>query len=167
MDRETQDQYLVLLQAKDMGGHLGGLSGTTTVTVKLSDVNDNPPRFTQSECYSIGAAVGWGVERRREGSQWVRKGLRLCAFHLSGFTAERKQTLGVPAATGSLCLQAAAFADLSDPQALSGFSQPQSGGGDSRRAAKCLIKHSGRDFSASAAIYQLLPIPAVPSDYGT
>lgn len=49
MDRETQDQYLVLLQAKDMGGHLGGLSGTTTVTVKLTDVNDNPPRFTQSE----------------------------------------------------------------------------------------------------------------------
>ncbi|XP_074506431.1 uncharacterized protein cdh24b isoform X2 [Sebastes fasciatus] len=48
MDRETQDQFLVLLQAKDMGGHLGGLSGTTTVTVKLSDVNDNPPRFTQS-----------------------------------------------------------------------------------------------------------------------
>lgn len=67
MDRETQDQYLVLLQAKDMGGHLGGLSGTTTVTVKLSDVNDNPPRFTQSECYSAGAAVvgGGGVERRR------------------------------------------------------------------------------------------------------
>nr|XP_057922716.1 uncharacterized protein LOC131125304 isoform X1 [Doryrhamphus excisus]XP_057922717.1 uncharacterized protein LOC131125304 isoform X1 [Doryrhamphus excisus]XP_057922718.1 uncharacterized protein LOC131125304 isoform X1 [Doryrhamphus excisus] len=48
MDRETQDQYLVVLQAKDMGGHLGGLSGTTTVTVTLSDVNDNPPRFTQS-----------------------------------------------------------------------------------------------------------------------
>ncbi|XP_070701033.1 cadherin-24 [Pempheris klunzingeri] len=48
MDRETQDQYLVLLQAKDMGGHLGGLSGTTTVTVRLTDVNDNPPRFTQS-----------------------------------------------------------------------------------------------------------------------
>ncbi|KAI9541603.1 hypothetical protein NQZ68_028109 [Dissostichus eleginoides] len=48
MDRETQDQYLVLLQAKDMGGHLGGLSGTTTVTVRLTDVNDNPPRFTQN-----------------------------------------------------------------------------------------------------------------------
>lgn len=57
MDRETQDQYLVLLQAKDMGGHLGGLSGTTTVTVKLSDVNDNPPRFTQSES-STGGTVG-------------------------------------------------------------------------------------------------------------
>ncbi|XP_064190231.1 cadherin-24-like [Anguilla rostrata] len=48
MDRETQDQHLVVLQAKDMGGHLGGLSGTTTVTIRLSDVNDNPPRFTQS-----------------------------------------------------------------------------------------------------------------------
>uniref|UniRef100_A0A3P9H0A5 Cadherin 24, type 2b n=1 Tax=Oryzias latipes TaxID=8090 RepID=A0A3P9H0A5_ORYLA len=48
MDRETQDQYLVVLQAKDMGGQLGGLSGTTTVTVQLTDVNDNPPRFTQS-----------------------------------------------------------------------------------------------------------------------
>ncbi|XP_036451884.1 cadherin-11 [Colossoma macropomum] len=48
LDRETQDQYLVVLQAKDMGGHLGGLSGTTTVTVKLTDVNDNPPHFTQS-----------------------------------------------------------------------------------------------------------------------
>nr|XP_023693449.1 cadherin-11-like [Paramormyrops kingsleyae] len=65
MDRETQDQYLVVLQAKDMGGHLGGLSGTTTVTVWLSDVNDNPPRFTQtswsfsvSELALPGAEVG-------------------------------------------------------------------------------------------------------------
>lgn len=49
LDREAQDQYLVVLQAKDMGGHLGGLSGTTTVTVLLTDVNDNPPRFVQSE----------------------------------------------------------------------------------------------------------------------
>ncbi|KAJ3594839.1 hypothetical protein NHX12_004144 [Muraenolepis orangiensis] len=49
LDRESQDQFLVILQAKDMGGHLGGLSGTTTVTVRLTDFNDNPPRFTQSE----------------------------------------------------------------------------------------------------------------------
>ncbi|XP_064864588.1 cadherin-24-like [Oncorhynchus nerka] len=42
MDRESQDTYLVVLEAKDMGGHLGGMSGTTTVTVRLSDVNDNP-----------------------------------------------------------------------------------------------------------------------------
>ncbi|TNN40418.1 Cadherin-24 [Liparis tanakae] len=57
MDRETQDQFLVLLQAKDMGGHLGGLSGTTTVTVRLTDVNDNPPRFAQSRVRLLPAAA--------------------------------------------------------------------------------------------------------------
>uniref|UniRef100_A0A671QYC3 Cadherin-22 n=1 Tax=Sinocyclocheilus anshuiensis TaxID=1608454 RepID=A0A671QYC3_9TELE len=49
MDREAQAQYQVVLQARDMGGHQGGLTGTTTLTVHLSDVNDNPPHFTQSE----------------------------------------------------------------------------------------------------------------------
>ncbi|GCC19370.1 hypothetical protein chiPu_0018343 [Chiloscyllium punctatum] len=48
MDREAREEYLVVIQAKDMGGHMGGLSGTTTVTVTLTDVNDNPPKFTQS-----------------------------------------------------------------------------------------------------------------------
>ncbi|XP_063075109.1 cadherin-7a [Engraulis encrasicolus] len=45
MDRETREQYLLIIQAKDMVGQMGGLSGTTSVTVTLSDVNDNPPRF--------------------------------------------------------------------------------------------------------------------------
>lgn len=49
MDRETQEEFLVVIQAKDMGGHMGGLSGSTTVTVTLSDVNDNPPKFPQSK----------------------------------------------------------------------------------------------------------------------
>ncbi|XP_072006507.1 cadherin-24 isoform X2 [Engystomops pustulosus] len=48
MDRETQDEFLVVIQAKDMGGHVGGLSGSTTVTISLIDVNDNPPKFPQS-----------------------------------------------------------------------------------------------------------------------
>ncbi|TSO25244.1 Cadherin-7 [Bagarius yarrelli] len=47
MDREARDQYLLVIQAKDMGGQMGGLSGTTTVTVSLTDVNDNPPRFSR------------------------------------------------------------------------------------------------------------------------
>ncbi|XP_075936769.1 cadherin-7-like isoform X3 [Anarhichas minor] len=46
MDRETRDQYVLVIQAKDMVGQMGGLSGTTTVTVTLTDVNDNPPRFS-------------------------------------------------------------------------------------------------------------------------
>uniref|UniRef100_A0A8C5R392 Cadherin 7 n=1 Tax=Leptobrachium leishanense TaxID=445787 RepID=A0A8C5R392_9ANUR len=45
MDREAKDQYLLVIQAKDMVGQMGGLSGTTSVTVTLTDVNDNPPRF--------------------------------------------------------------------------------------------------------------------------
>eukprot|EP00079_Xenopus_tropicalis_P036748 XP_017950519.1 PREDICTED: cadherin-7 [Xenopus tropicalis] len=45
MDREAKDQYLLVIQAKDMVGQMGGLTGTTSVTVTLTDVNDNPPRF--------------------------------------------------------------------------------------------------------------------------
>ncbi|XP_062849586.1 cadherin-24 [Trichomycterus rosablanca] len=63
LDRETQDQYLVVLQAKDMGGHLGGLSGTTTVTVKLTDVNDNPPHFIKSSwLFSVSELAAPGAE---------------------------------------------------------------------------------------------------------
>ncbi|XP_047192834.1 cadherin-24-like isoform X2 [Scophthalmus maximus] len=63
MDRETRDEYLVVLEAKDMGGHLGGLSGTTTVTVRLSDVNDNPPHFRRSAwSFSVSELAAPGVE---------------------------------------------------------------------------------------------------------
>lgn len=53
MDREAREYYEVIIQAKDMGGQLGGLAGTTTVNITLSDVNDNPPRFPQSKCIII------------------------------------------------------------------------------------------------------------------
>ncbi|XP_059200723.1 cadherin-7-like isoform X3 [Centropristis striata] len=45
LDREVQDRYLLVIQAKDMIGQMGGLTGSTSVTVLLTDVNDNPPRF--------------------------------------------------------------------------------------------------------------------------
>lgn len=48
MSRENRELYQVVIQAKDMGGQMGGLSGTTTVNITLTDVNDNPPRFPQS-----------------------------------------------------------------------------------------------------------------------
>lgn len=52
MDREAKDQYLLVIQAKDMVGLMGGLSGTTSVTVTLTDVNDNPPKFPKSKLSS-------------------------------------------------------------------------------------------------------------------
>lgn len=49
MDRETKDQYFVIIQAKDMVGQAGSFSATATVTINLSDINDNPPKFQQRE----------------------------------------------------------------------------------------------------------------------
>ncbi|XP_005464567.1 cadherin-6 [Oreochromis niloticus] len=48
MDREQREHYQVVIEAKDMGGQRGGLTGSTVVKITLTDVNDNPPRFTQS-----------------------------------------------------------------------------------------------------------------------
>ncbi|XP_044513828.1 cadherin-18 [Gracilinanus agilis] len=65
MDREAREHYSVVIQAKDMAGQVGGLSGSTTVNITLSDVNDNPPRFPQKhyqlyvpESAQVGSAVG-------------------------------------------------------------------------------------------------------------
>ncbi|XP_051796458.1 cadherin-10a isoform X3 [Acanthochromis polyacanthus] len=65
MDRELKENYQVVIQAKDMAGQMGGLSGTTTVSITLSDVNDSPPRFanhsfrvTAVESTDIGGAIG-------------------------------------------------------------------------------------------------------------
>uniref|UniRef100_A0A8C5HPB6 Cadherin domain-containing protein n=1 Tax=Gouania willdenowi TaxID=441366 RepID=A0A8C5HPB6_GOUWI len=58
MDREARQEYDVVIQAKDMGGHMGGLSGTTEVKITLTDVNDNPPKFPQSESTVPGEEVG-------------------------------------------------------------------------------------------------------------
>ncbi|XP_046879774.1 cadherin-10-like isoform X1 [Hypomesus transpacificus] len=65
MDREVKENYQVVIQAKDMAGQMGGLSGTTTVSITLSDVNDSPPRFanhtfrlTTLESAEIGGAIG-------------------------------------------------------------------------------------------------------------
>uniref|UniRef100_A0A8C0IYE7 Cadherin 19 n=1 Tax=Chelonoidis abingdonii TaxID=106734 RepID=A0A8C0IYE7_CHEAB len=65
MDRETKEQYFVIIQAKDMVGQMGGFSGTATVTINLSDINDNKPIFQQkfyymniSEAAPVGSTIG-------------------------------------------------------------------------------------------------------------
>uniref|UniRef100_A0A4W3J7Q4 Cadherin-22 n=1 Tax=Callorhinchus milii TaxID=7868 RepID=A0A4W3J7Q4_CALMI len=65
LDREKRDHYVLVIQAKDMAGQMGGLSGSTTVTITITDINDNPPRFTQKlyqltmlESAAVGSTVG-------------------------------------------------------------------------------------------------------------
>uniref|UniRef100_A0A8C1EA66 Cadherin-10 n=1 Tax=Cyprinus carpio carpio TaxID=630221 RepID=A0A8C1EA66_CYPCA len=65
MIRENREHYQVVIQAKDMAGQMGGLSGTTTVNITLQDVNNSPPRFPHStyhlstpESAGIGSSVG-------------------------------------------------------------------------------------------------------------
>ncbi|XP_072234774.1 cadherin-18 [Leuresthes tenuis] len=65
MDREAREVYLVVVQVKDMLGLSGGYSSSTTVTVSLTDVNDNGPTFHQhlytfaiSENAALGTTVG-------------------------------------------------------------------------------------------------------------
>ncbi|XP_077364817.1 cadherin-20-like [Festucalex cinctus] len=72
MDRETRENYTVVIQAKDMGGQLGGLAGTARVDISLGDINDNPPVFDQRlyqmsvpESASVDSEVGriWAKDR--------------------------------------------------------------------------------------------------------
>ncbi|KAH3831085.1 hypothetical protein DPMN_104346 [Dreissena polymorpha] len=45
LDQEQQSEYQLLVEAADSG--VPALSGTTTVVVKIDDLNDNPPVFDQ------------------------------------------------------------------------------------------------------------------------
>ncbi|XP_018425836.1 PREDICTED: cadherin-19-like [Nanorana parkeri] len=65
IDRETKDHYHVIVQVKDMIGNAGALSATATVTIQVSDINDNAPKFQQKiydmsiiESASVGEIVG-------------------------------------------------------------------------------------------------------------
>ncbi|XP_075388842.1 cadherin-19 [Tenrec ecaudatus] len=65
MDRELQEEHHVIIQAKDMIGQPGGLTGTTSVLIKLSDINDNKPIFKENfyrmsvpESAPIGTSIG-------------------------------------------------------------------------------------------------------------
>lgn len=65
LDRETQSTYEIVVQAKDSPGFHGGDSSTATVTITLTDVNDNFPTFQQQsfhfkvpENVRVGSEVG-------------------------------------------------------------------------------------------------------------
>ncbi|XP_078526520.1 cadherin-5 isoform X2 [Lissotriton helveticus] len=47
LDREKQSTYHLIVGAKDSPGLMGGLSGTASVIITLTDINDNFPIFTE------------------------------------------------------------------------------------------------------------------------
>ncbi|XP_076135359.1 desmoglein-2.1-like [Alosa pseudoharengus] len=49
LDRETVSSYVLTVQATDMEGEPGGLSGTATIRVHILDVNDNVPTLEKDE----------------------------------------------------------------------------------------------------------------------
>lgn len=72
MDRETKEHYQVVIEAKDMAGQRGGLTGTTVVNISLTDVNDNPPVFTQSKKSSPTATKKCILELRSKHLKSIR-----------------------------------------------------------------------------------------------
>ncbi|XP_071335980.1 cadherin-5 isoform X1 [Trachinotus anak] len=47
LDRETKSQYVVVVKAQDMRGIVSGSTATTSVTITITDVNDNMASFTR------------------------------------------------------------------------------------------------------------------------
>ncbi|MEE6463486.1 hypothetical protein FKM82_005932 [Ascaphus truei] len=56
LDREKEDKYLIVVEAKDGGG----LTGTVTATILVSDVNDHAPVFTQ-KAYTAFVPENYGI----------------------------------------------------------------------------------------------------------
>lgn len=48
LDREVKSQYVVVVKAQDMRGMASGSTATTSVTISISDTNDNIASFTQT-----------------------------------------------------------------------------------------------------------------------
>ncbi|KAM5157883.1 desmocollin-3-like [Mantella aurantiaca] len=47
LDRETLDHYTLILEVRDMGGDIGCLSSTGTMSITVTDINDFAPVFSQ------------------------------------------------------------------------------------------------------------------------
>ncbi|XP_072294071.1 desmoglein-2.1-like isoform X2 [Eucyclogobius newberryi] len=59
LDREKSGQYVVVVKGQDMDGAPSGNVGSGTVTIKIGDVNDNPPTLAKAQ---YEASIGENVE---------------------------------------------------------------------------------------------------------
>lgn len=65
LDRETKSQYVVVVKAQDMRGYASGSTATTSVTIMITDINDNLVSFTEKsydfkvpENHKLGEIIG-------------------------------------------------------------------------------------------------------------
>lgn len=90
MDHEACSSYSFEVVASDLG-EFRSLSSTTAVTIAVSDVNDNPPRFERElyrgavkESDSLGEVVAVLKTRDRDGTDQNR----LVSFYISGESSQ-------------------------------------------------------------------------------
>uniref|UniRef100_A0A669E5C8 FAT atypical cadherin 3a n=1 Tax=Oreochromis niloticus TaxID=8128 RepID=A0A669E5C8_ORENI len=86
LDHETSPSYTFTVVASDLGETLT-LSSTTTVTVSLSDINDNPPRFMENHIFGSvqesdrpGEVVAVLITRDDDSSAFNRQ----VSYHITG-----------------------------------------------------------------------------------
>lgn len=94
MDHESCSSYSFEVVASDLG-ELQSLSSTTVVTITVSDVNDNPPRFERElyrgavkESESLGEVVAVLKTKDQDGTDQNR----LVSFYITGKGMEKTIT---------------------------------------------------------------------------
>lgn len=94
MDHEACSSYSFEVEASDLG-ELQSLSSTTVVTITVSDVNDNPPRFERElyrgavkESDPLGEVVAVLKTQDRDGTDQNR----LVSFYITGEELKRALT---------------------------------------------------------------------------
>lgn len=48
---QTVDQYILVVKGQDLNGESGGNTATSTVTINIGDVNDNPPILEKEQVH--------------------------------------------------------------------------------------------------------------------
>lgn len=59
LDRETKSQYVVVVKAQDMRGLPSGSTATTSVTITVTDVNDNFASFAKCKEEAYNILINW------------------------------------------------------------------------------------------------------------
>ncbi|KAL1007090.1 hypothetical protein UPYG_G00081740 [Umbra pygmaea] len=99
LDRETKSSYVVVVQALDMRGSKQAGTATTSVSITVSDINDNMPTFTKgsyefsvNEDLNLGQRIGTMVLEDRDEIQNKDPTFSIESTFPDIFEIERSQT---------------------------------------------------------------------------